>query len=120
MQTRQWLLVLTSVALAALAQLCLKLGTTLSGSHPSDLLASYARTLTSGWTWAGLSAYLVSVLVWLRVLAELDLSLAYPFVALGVALTSVLGIVVLGEPAVVTRLAGTALIVGGVVLMGYR
>lgn len=120
MPTRHWLLVLASVGLAALAQLCLKLGAASPGSAASDWLGGYARTLASGWTWAGLSAYGVSTLVWLRVLAELDLSRAYPFVALGVVLTCVLGIVVLGEPPVATRLAGTALIIGGVVLMGYR
>ncbi|UUX96842.1 multidrug efflux SMR transporter [Aquabacterium sp. J223] len=66
----------------------------------------------------GLVLYFASALVWLAVLTRVPLSAAYPFVGLGFVLTLLFGWLVLGESPSVARLAGTLLIVAGVVLVG--
>ena len=68
----------------------------------------------------GLAAYGLSALLWLRVLAEVEVSKAYPFVALAIVLTMVLGVLVLGEVVPAGRAVGAALIVVGVVLVGLH
>jgi multidrug transporter EmrE-like cation transporter len=69
---------------------------------------------TSPTVWLGLSLYGFSAVVWLFVLAKLQVSVAYAFVALGFVLTMVLGCVVLGEPLTLRKLAGTALVMLGI------
>ena len=67
---------------------------------------------------AGFALYVGSFLMWIAVLARLELSIAYP-IAIGLTLIfSTLGaIYLLGEPVGLTKLAGIALIMGGIVLV---
>jgi drug/metabolite transporter (DMT)-like permease len=67
----------------------------------------------------GLLCYGLSALVWLRVLGELEVSKAYPFIAVGIVATMVLGVVILGETVTALRAAGAALIVAGVIVVGF-
>lgn len=118
------LLIVASVLMSALAQIVLKAGMTNS---------SVAQSLASGVRWSsvavvagnplvllGLAMYFASALVWLIVLARVDVSLAYPFVGLGFIVTMLLGWLVHGEALTLVRVAGTLLIVGGVVLLATR
>jgi len=114
MLAQQWLLVLGSVGLSAIAQLMLKLGA--SGVTTPSL----GTILSSPWTLGGLGIYALGTLLWLRVLAEMHLSQAYPFVALAIALTGLLGIWLLGEPLKANRVAGSLLIALGVIVVGWR
>ena len=124
MTPTQVLLILASVGLSAVAQVLLKLGATgmRAGAVTGEtsLVLDYQAMLSSPMTLAGLAAYGASALLWLKVLSLVPLSQAYPFVALGFVLTTAAGIFVLGEPLVFTRLFGTALILSGVLLVGYR
>lgn len=61
--------------------------------------------------------YSISAIVWLMVLAKLDISLAYPFVGLVFILTMLLGFFVLREPVGIIRIIGTLLVVAGVMLV---
>jgi multidrug transporter EmrE-like cation transporter len=55
--------------------------------------------------------------VWLLVLARVDVSKAYPCVALGFAATVLAGHLLLGEPVSLVRMAGVAVIMGGVLIV---
>ena len=55
-----------------------------------------------------------------RVLAEVEVSKAYPFSALAIVATIALGALVLGESVPMLRIVGAALIVGGIVLVGMN
>jgi multidrug transporter EmrE-like cation transporter len=120
----QVLLTLTSVGLAAFAQVLLKLGassvrdiaTTTGGSVQSE----YQAMLSSPTTLIGLAIYIASALLWLRVLATVPLSQAYPFVALGFVITTAAGFIIFGEPIVFTRVAGMIVILAGVFIISYR
>ena len=116
MSARLLLLILASVSLSAVAQLCLKIGT--SGTAPGRPAASeMAGMLSSPMVLLGLAFYGVGALLWLFVLARAPLSLAYPFVGLGFILTMAAGAWVLGEAVTPSRFIGTLLIAGGCVLV---
>ena len=100
------LLILSSVAMSACAQLLLKIG--VGGARAQGVAA-----LLSPCVVAGLALYGLGALVWLAVLARLPLSAAYPFVGLGFILTMALGALALGEALSPLRIAGTLLIALG-------
>ncbi len=114
-------LILTAVAMSALAQLILKLGMSappVAASIAQGTTAQVIATIaTSPRIIAGLALYGLGAVVWLFVLAKQDLSLAYPFVGLGFIATMLLGVFVLGEHVTLSRVAGTLLIVAGCALV---
>lgn len=116
------ILILFSVACSSLAQLLLKSGMARSVAiSPAGTQAGWqstlATSLASPFVLAGLALYAFGALVWLLVLARADLSFAYPFVGLGFVMTLALGKFALGEDVSPARLAGTLLVVAGVVLI---
>lgn len=114
-------LILLSVAISALAQIALKSGMS-SVAVQKTLAASPWDTLGAALlnpaVLAGLGLYGAGALLWLYVLARVDVSVAYPFVGLGFVLTAAFAVLILGEPVNALRLAGTGLVVVGVVLVG--
>lgn len=121
MSSRLLVLILISVSLSGFAQVSFKSGVSAiavrtamaSGAIPSVLLAF----LQSPAVLAGLAMYGVGTLIWLSVLARLDLSLAYPFVGLSFVLTAILGHFIFHEAFNPARVLGTALVIAGVVLV---
>ncbi|MGE0080109.1 MAG: SMR family transporter [Thiohalomonadaceae bacterium] len=115
------LLVLFSVLLSSAAQVSFKVG---MASIPVQQALNGGSLLERGWAIAsslpvlvGMMLYLVSVALWLLALARLDLSLAYPFVGLGIIITVVVAVVLLGEPVGVGRILGVLFVVGGIWLV---
>lgn len=114
-------LILLSVTITAVAQLVLKAGMAgasvqraiSAGPGPRMFLAIALDPLVIG----GLALYFLAAAVWLLVLSRVEVSLAYPFVALGFVLTAVFGRVLFDEALSPTRIAGTLLICGGVALL---
>lgn len=115
------LLIVVSVSLSAVAQLVLKVGMGQPGVQNArvqgDFVDVAAATLLNPYVVGGLALYVVGALVWLSVLARIDVSVAYPFVGLGFVMTMLLGAVLLGETVGISRVIGTFLIVCGVVLV---
>jgi multidrug transporter EmrE-like cation transporter len=114
-------LLLTSIVLSTLAQLLLKFGMSQISEKGSSnhLLGSVAGSLTSPWVLGGLAVYFASAVVWLGVLSRVDVSRAYPCVALGFALTVIAAHFFLGEPISTWKLVGVAVIFSGVVIVGF-
>jgi multidrug transporter EmrE-like cation transporter len=65
----------------------------------------------------GLACYAISVVIWVAVLSESEVSFAYPFLGLGFVLVTMASWLLLGEALTVQRLAGTVLIAFGVVVL---
>ena len=119
-------LILVSVLLASGSQLVLKLG---MASVPIQNALAMRREGQIGLSSlligigthpavvAGLACFGLSAIVWLFVLSKIDVSQAYPCVALGIVLTVLGGHLLLGEEISVTRWLGLAVIVGGVGLV---
>lgn len=114
-------LIVASVACSSCSQVLLKLAmtgdriqATIAGGNPASIaLAVVSSPLVIG----GLALFGLSAVLWLAVLARVPLSTAYPMIALGMVVTVVAGVWLFGETLGAVRLAGVALIVGGVLLL---
>ena len=113
------LFVLLSVLLSASSQILLKLGM----MRPSMQLALASNQgplhvahviLTSPFVLCGMGFFGLSAIVWLFVLAKIPLSSAYPFVALGIAITVVAGRLIFAEEISLIKFVGVALVITGV------
>ncbi len=116
-----FLMVVTCVTISAVAQLVMKLGMS-SGAVQASLskggLVNVAlTTLLNPLVMGGLIAYMLGAGLWLFVLSKAELSLVYPFVALGFIMTMLLGVFVLHEAVGLYRIVGTLLIAVGAVLV---
>lgn len=114
-------LILASVSLSAVAQILLKLGMSSASVQQSlasgDWFAGLGAAVLNIQVIGGLSLYGLGAVVWLLVLAKVDVSLAYPFVGVGFIVTMVLGWLLLQEPVGLTRITGTLLVAIGAYLV---
>lgn len=112
-------LILSGVALNAIAQLLLKKGMTTIGFFEFNLptILHTVPQLLNTYVIAGLISYVVSVGLWLLVLSRVEVSYAYPFLSIGYILTAAIGYFYFNEAVTWERLAGVALICTGVVFI---
>lgn len=92
-------LILVAVAISVLGQLSLKAGVTQVGAIGSDsaILQTILRVCTTPMIIVGLGLYVLGAAVWLIVLSRLDLSYAYPLLALNFVLIPLASWILLGE-----------------------
>ena len=105
-----------SIALGAVAQLWLKIGAE-TINQAAGVKSMVTGMLQNVYFWSGLASYGLSLVLWLYVLANLELSKAYPLVSLGYVLAAILGFLFLNEQLNATRIAGLIFIVIGVCLI---
>jgi multidrug transporter EmrE-like cation transporter len=115
------LLILLSVLLSSGSQVLLKFG--MSAPTIQAAIAN-GGALNAGIAIAGslpvlmgLACFGLSAIAWLLVLSKIPLSVAYPFVALGIAITVTAGKLLFGEPVTGEKLLGIILIVAGVLFV---
>jgi drug/metabolite transporter (DMT)-like permease len=114
-----WWLILLSVASGVAGQTVIKLGVSHPGASDAtgDLFSLVAMILRSPLVLLGLLLYGIGALAWIAVLARLDLSLAYPFLALNFVLVTIASRLFLGETVPALRWAGILVICGGILLV---
>lgn len=116
-------LILFSTALSALAQICLKYGmsraSVANALQTGDPFTIVMAILLNIWVLGGLLLYGTSAISWLFVLAKVEVSYAYPFVAIGFILTMILGKLLLGDALSLTRVVGTLVVVAGLVIVTH-
>ena len=124
MSIQSVILIVISVMLTSSAQLLMKNG--MSSAAVQDAL-SYKPFMTASLTIAtspsvmlGLLSFAMSAAVWLLVLSRLDVSQAYPFVALGIAITVIAGQLLFGEHMSAFRAFGIILIIAGVIFIAVN
>lgn len=100
-------------------QLVLKWQATLMmATHPSDAgqFQYILRMLTNAWVLSGLAAAFLASLCWMTAVARLDLSKAYPFMALNFVLVGMAAVPLFGEIFTWPKAIGLVLIVLGIVI----
>ena len=118
MSIASFALVFISVSISALAQTAFKLGVSRVAVTPEmSMIQKALGFLMSPYVIGGLALYGVGTVLWLFALKQLDLSLAYPFVAMSFIMVMLSGIVFLGEPLQASRVIGMALIIAGLLVM---
>lgn len=114
------LLLMLGILLNTSAQLLLKSGMQAIGGFAfawKNFLPISQQLLMNPYILMGLSAYVVSLGVWLLVLSRLEVSFAYPLVSISYILVAVAGWYFLGENLTSMRIAGIAVIMVGVIMV---
>jgi len=107
------LIALLSIGFSVIAQFLLKSG--VQGAIPSEF-GSFDLLLKNWRVWGGFACYSTAALIWLRVLADWDVSKAYPMMGIGFVMTLLVGLLH-GEAVTTGRIIGVAAIFIGVVLV---
>jgi multidrug transporter EmrE-like cation transporter len=119
MDMRIFGLILASVSFNAFAQIVLRKAMLKMGAVPSfsEPLAVAWALLSNAYLWAGITCYVLSLGLWLAVLSNVQVSIAYPMLSIGYVIAAVLGWFFLGETIGLARSGGILLICAGVVLV---
>lgn len=112
-----------AVSLATAGQLLLKAGMTdigeIAGIGGGHLVGLVGSVLTSWKALLGLACFGGSSVFWLVVLSRVPLSTAYPFVALSYLIILGFSTIVLHERPPLLTWGGAALIMSGIVMIGF-
>ena len=121
------LYIVTSILAGAIGQLMMKLGVQMLSplsAHLEALLTdmTFPPLAAMAWVTGGVLCYLLAMVLWLRVLKELPLSMAYPLLSLGyiVVYLGAYFLPTLEESLSQQKTLGIALIIMGVVVMASQ
>jgi len=109
-------LLLVAIALGAIGQVLLKSGLRQLGEHPAPLLV-LRSIVTNRRIFSGFACYGFSSLLYIVALSRLDLSYAYPMIAVSYVMVAVLAWRFLDEPIPPLRIVGLAVVIVGVVIL---
>ena len=113
--------IVSSVLLNALAQILLKAG--MKTFNNIDLKNNLMQTLISislnPYIIFGFIAYCISIILWLWVLSKVDVSLAYPFQALGYIVVTILAWLIFQEDINLTRIIALIFISLGLIILAF-
>ena len=116
MYVKAYAMLLVAIMIGVVGQLLLKHGMSRRPSFRLRDLASLGRDFPIV---AGFCCYGIATLLYLKVLARLDLSVAYPTVSLGYVLVIVMSKVFFKERISPARWLGVVIICAGVALVGF-
>ena len=113
------ILIISSVFLNAIAQIFLKSG--MSSLAPINLDQPVLKTslsiILNGYNILGFISYGFSIIIWLWVLAKVDVSFAYPFQALGYILVTILAWMIFNEEINILRILALIIISIGLIIL---
>ena len=111
-------MILGSVLLNCLAQLCIRQGMLEVGETSlGNLIPNLGSMASNVWLWAAMFCYALSIFLWMAVLSKVEVSYAYPFLSVGYVVAAVAGWQFFGEHLSPIRIAGILVICIGVVLI---
>ena len=113
-------LALLSVSLGSVGQFLLKVGVnSLGGFRLSgrQFVKTIIGTLAEPHIFFGIILFATSMVVWLMVISDAELSRAYPMVSISYVFVALLSHFILGEPMSLLRVSGIAVILLGVILI---
>ena len=115
------IIILTSILMSSAAHVVLKKGMTSLGqnyeSQTHTLINTIWITATNVWVITGMALHVGALIVWLWALSRVDITFAYPFLALGYVLVSLMAWFWLGETISQTRVTGMIIIIIGLVVL---
>jgi drug/metabolite transporter (DMT)-like permease len=116
-------LLLFSISLGSIAQLCLKIGLKLHpihGAHsPLQTIANIVTAMLTPWVLTGLLIYGFSTFIWLLLISRVRLSVVYPMISISYVIVMFLSVLILHEPVVWTFAVGGLVFIGaGVSFIG--
>jgi len=119
--TKSLWLVLIAVLLMAYANVVLKLRAgALGGGSSLSWLSYLFSMMLDPWTWSALTAAIITGLLYVVVLRQLELSVLEPLFALVFVVVPLAAVLILGEYLPPLRIVGLVLIFIGVLLVGQN
>ncbi len=117
--SQTWWLILISVASGVAGQTAMKIGVEQPGSEGIDrgLGGLIGTIFTTPMVLLGLALYGIGALAWIVVLRRMDLSHAYPFLALNFVLIALSSRLILNESLPTLRWVGVGVICAGILLV---
>ncbi|MCK4705051.1 MAG: EamA family transporter [Gammaproteobacteria bacterium] len=113
-------IILGSILMSSTAHVLLKKGTMSAAELTVDGQALFTHiwtTATNPWVLGGMSLHVGALVVWLWALSRVDVSFAYPFLAVGYVIVSLLAWQWLGESISPTRIFGMSIIITGIIVL---
>ena len=110
-------IILASVLLSTIAQLLLKRGAASGKLLHLTGFSFFRHIALQPSVWLGLVSFGASLVLWMIVLSRLPVSRAYPFVSLGIVMTTFAGAAFYHEPVTLLHLVSIILIVAGVSIL---
>lgn len=111
-------MILASVLLNCVAQLCMRQGMLQVGEISiASLWNNFGSMITNLWLWGSMCCYAVSILLWMAVLSRVEVSYAYPFLSIGYVVAAIAGYCFFNENISVIRIVGIVVICIGVILI---
>lgn len=115
-----YLYILITVILSTYGQLVLKWQMSDIDTLPDstmDKTLFLTKLIFQPWIFSSFVAAFLASLAWMAALTKFELSFAYPFMSLSFVLVFLLGIMLLNETFTATKLIGTAVIIGGLIIL---
>ena len=113
-----FILVLVAVCFSVTGEILLKAGMDRAGIFSLAAIATMVPKMLRIWQlWAGFGSISIGAVFWLSAISRVDLSWAYPMLAMGYVLTLIFARTVLHEPVSLMRWIGSLVIVLGVYLV---
>lgn len=111
--------IITSVLLNALAQILLKAGMKEFSNIDlkNNIIQTSVTIALNPYIICGFISYGISIILWLWVLSKVDVSLAYPFQALGYILVTILAWLIFQENINLTRIIALIFITIGLIIL---
>jgi len=113
--------IISSVLLNALAQILLKAGMKQFGiiELKNNIIHTSVSIALNPYIITGFISYGVSIILWLWVLSKVDVSLAYPFQALGYIVVTILAWLIFQEDITLTRIIALIFISIGLIILAF-
>jgi multidrug transporter EmrE-like cation transporter len=114
-----WVYVAATISLTIYGQLVVKWQVLRHGHMPANIhgkLTFIASLLLNPWVLSALAGGFLAALAWMAALSKLELSRAYPFMALSFVTVLVLSAIFFGENMTSAKVAGVTLVIAGLVV----
>ncbi len=119
-RTFAWLMVLATALLTTYGQLVLKWQVSVQQAPPIGWLKSWPPVLLlllRPWVLSALVAAFGASVCWMLAISKLELSRAYPFMALNFLLVCILAVPLFGETFTLTKAVGLVCIIFGLIVL---
>ena len=90
---------------------------TLNATKSDDIISLAWVVGTNPWVMVGMFLHVSALVVWLWALSKVDISFAYPFLALGYVLVSAMAWFWLGEELNSMKILGMGVIIAGILVL---
>lgn len=113
-------IIMLSVSFSSVAHILLKkgmMGLAITTTANQSLIQKIINTGFNPWVSFGILLHVGALFIWLWALSRVDISFAYPFLALGYVLVSTMAWYWLGEEINTQRLIAMVIIISGIIVL---